>query len=53
MSAPRVSVDSQKVEALMGWERPNVNLRDTYFLGIGLVLRETREWASYPFGTGS
>ena len=28
MSAPGVSVDLEKVEAVMGWERPNVNLRD-------------------------
>ena len=24
-----VSVDPEKVEAVMSWERPNVNLRDT------------------------
>ena len=29
MSAPGVPVDLEKVEAVMGWERPNVNLRDT------------------------
>ena len=29
MSAPEVSVDLEKVEAVMSWERPNVNLRDT------------------------
>ena len=29
MSAPGVSVDLEKVEAVMNWERPNVNLRDT------------------------
>ena len=29
MSAPGVSFDLEKVEAVMGWERPNVNLRDT------------------------
>ena len=29
MSALGVSVDPEKVEAVMGWERPNVNLRDT------------------------
>ena len=29
MSAPEVSVDLEKVEAVMRWERPNVNLRDT------------------------
>ena len=29
MSAPEVSVDLEKVEAMMNWERPNVNLRDT------------------------
>ena len=29
VSAPGVSVDLEKVEAVMGWERPNVNLRDT------------------------
>ena len=28
MSAPGVSVDLEKVEAVMSWERPNVNLRD-------------------------
>ena len=27
--APGVSVDLEKVEAFMSWERPNVNLRDT------------------------
>ena len=35
MSAPGVSVDLEKVEAMMSWERLNVNLRDTQFLGIG------------------
>ena len=29
MSAPGVSVDLEKVEAMMSLERPNVNLRDT------------------------
>ena len=29
MLASGVSVDLEKVEAVMGWERPNVNLRDT------------------------
>ena len=29
MSAPGVSVDLEKVEAVMRCERPNVNLRDT------------------------
>ena len=29
MSAPGVSVDLEKVEAVMSWERQNVNLRDT------------------------
>ena len=29
MSAPGVPVDLEKVEAVMSWERPNVNLRDT------------------------
>ena len=29
MSAPEVLVDLEKVEAVMIWERPNVNLRDT------------------------
>ena len=29
MSAPEVSVDLEKVEAMMSWERPNVNLQDT------------------------
>ena len=28
MSAPGVLVDLEKVEAVMSWERPNVNLRD-------------------------
>ena len=45
MLAPGVSIDLEKVEAVMSWERPNVNLRDTYFLGIGGVSQETREWA--------
>ena len=34
MSASGVSVDPKKVEAVMSWERPNVNLRDTLFLGL-------------------
>ena len=34
MSAPGVLVDLEKVEALMSWERPKVNLRDTWFLGL-------------------
>ena len=29
VSASGVSVDPEKVEVVMGWERPNVNLRDT------------------------
>ena len=29
MSAPGVSVDLKKVEAVMKWKRPNVNFRDT------------------------
>ena len=29
MSAPGVLVDLEKVEAVMSWERPDVNLRDT------------------------
>ena len=29
MSASGVLVDLEKVEAVMSWERPNVNLRDT------------------------
>ena len=29
VSAPGVSVDLEKVEAVMRWERPNVNLQDT------------------------
>ena len=45
MLASGVSVDLEKVEAVMRWERPNVNLRDTYFLGIGWILQEIREWA--------
>ena len=28
MLASGVSVDLEKVEAVMSWERPNVNLRD-------------------------
>ena len=39
MSAPGVSVDIEKAEAVMSWERPNVNLRDTKFLGIDWVHR--------------
>ena len=40
MSTPGVSVNLVKVEAVMNWERPNVNLRDTKFLGIGWILQE-------------
>ena len=29
VSTPGVSVDLEKVETVMSWERPNVNLRDT------------------------
>ena len=29
MLAPGVSVDLEKVEAVLSWERPDVNLRDT------------------------
>ena len=29
MSASGVSVDLEEVEAVMSWERPNVNLLDT------------------------
>ena len=29
VSAPGVSVNLEKVEAMMSWERPNVTLRDT------------------------
>ena len=29
VSTPGVSVDLEKVETVMRWERPNVNLRDT------------------------
>ena len=29
MSALGVSADLEKVEVVMSWERPNVNLRDT------------------------
>ena len=29
MSALGVSVDLEKVEAVLSWERPDVNLRDT------------------------
>ena len=45
MSAPGVLVDLEKVEAVMRWERPNINLRDTLFLGIDWILRGIREWA--------
>ena len=45
MSVPGVSVDLEKVEAVMSWERPNVNLQDMKFLGIGWILQEIREWA--------
>ena len=44
MSAPGVSVDLENVEAVMSWERPNVNLGDKKFLGIGWILQEIREW---------
>ena len=43
MSVPGVSVDLEKVEVVMSWKRPNVNLRDTKFLRIGWILREIRE----------
>ena len=39
VSEPGVSVDLEKVEAVMSWERPNVNLRDTKFLRIGWIFR--------------
>ena len=29
MSASGVSIDLEKVEAMMSWERPNLNLQDT------------------------
>ena len=45
MSASGVLVNLEKVEAVMSWERPNVNLRGTKFLGIGWILQEIREWA--------
>ena len=45
VSTPGVSVDLEKVEAVMSWERPNVNLQDTKFLGIDWILQEIREWA--------
>ena len=45
MLASGMSVDLEKVEAVMRWERPNVNLRDTKFLRIGWMLQEIREWA--------
>ena len=44
MSALGVSVDLEKVEAVMSWKRPNVNLRDTNFLRISWILQEIREW---------
>ena len=43
MSAPGVSVELEKVEAVMSWKRPNVNLRDTKFLRIGWILQKIRE----------
>ena len=43
--APGVSVDLEKAEAVMSWERPNVNIRDTKFLGISWILQEIQEWA--------
>ena len=49
VSAPGVSVDLEKVEAVMSWERPNVNLRDTKFLGIGWILQEIRELAEVVY----
>ena len=45
MSALGVSIDLEKVGAVMSWERPNFNLRDTKFLRIGWILQEIREWA--------
>ena len=39
MSTPGVSVDLEKVEAVMSWERPNVNLQDTCFLGLSGYFR--------------
>ena len=45
VSAQGVLADLEKVEAVMSWKRPNVNLRDTKFLGIGWILQEIREWA--------
>ena len=42
MSAPGVSVDLEKVEAVMSWERPNVNLRDSSFLGLAGYYRDAR-----------
>ena len=44
VSAPGVLVDLEKVEAVMSLERPNINIRDTQFLGIGWILQEIREW---------
>ena len=40
VSASGVLVDPKKVEAVMSWERPQVCLRDTQFLGIDKVLQE-------------
>ena len=40
VSASSVSMDPEKVEAVMSWERLKVSLRDTQFLGIGGVLQE-------------
>ena len=39
VSASSVSMDPEKVEAVMSWEA-EVSLRDTQFLGISRVLQE-------------
>ena len=39
MSASRVSVDREKVEAIMSWERPK-SVFETQFLWIGRILLE-------------
>ena len=44
MSVPGVLFDLEKVEAVMSLERPNIKSSRYVVLGIGWVLRETREW---------
>ena len=40
VSASGVLVDPEKVEAVIGWERLKVSLRETRLLRIGRVLQE-------------